>query len=65
VGPKLNGAHQLLAHADDVNILGDIMYTKQKKYKNFDAGNEVGLEVNAVKTKYMTLFCLLVCYLKT
>jgi hypothetical protein len=23
MGPKLNGTHQLLAYADDVNLLGD------------------------------------------
>jgi hypothetical protein len=23
LGPKLNGTHQLLAYADDVNLLGD------------------------------------------
>ena len=26
-GLKLNGTHQLLAYADDVNILGDITHT--------------------------------------
>jgi hypothetical protein len=30
VGLKLSGTHQLLAYADDVNILGDDIDTKRK-----------------------------------
>jgi hypothetical protein len=30
VGLKLNGTHQLLAYADDVNLLGDNMDTTEK-----------------------------------
>jgi hypothetical protein len=47
VGLKLNGTHQVLAYADDVNLLGDNTETLT------DAGKEVGLEVNVEKTKYM------------
>jgi hypothetical protein len=31
VGPKLNGTHQLLAYADDVNLLGDNRIYKEKR----------------------------------
>jgi hypothetical protein len=34
VGPKLNETHQLLAYADDVNLLGDNIDTK--KHRNFN-----------------------------
>jgi hypothetical protein len=50
----LNWTHQLLAYADDVNIVGEIIDTIQKKTKALlDASKEVGLEVNPEKTKYM------------
>jgi hypothetical protein len=34
VGMKLNGTHQLLVYADDVNLLGDTLHTI-KKNRNF------------------------------
>jgi hypothetical protein len=53
-GLILNGTHQLLAYADDVNIVGEIIGTIQKNAKALlDAGKEVGLEVNLEKTKCM------------
>jgi len=55
-GLKLNGTHRLLAHADDVNILGGNVDTvKENAEALVAATKEIGLEVNAHKTKYMTV----------
>jgi hypothetical protein len=54
VGLKLNGTHQLLVYADDLNLLGDNIYIIKKNTETlFDASKEVGLEVHTEKTKYM------------
>jgi hypothetical protein len=53
-GLKLNGPHQLLAYADDVNLLEDnIDIINNNTQTLIDASKEVGLEVNVEKTKYM------------
>ena len=55
-GLKLNGTHQLLAYADDVNILGGSVDTVKKNPEALVAANKkIGQEVNAHKTKYMTM----------
>jgi len=55
-GLKLNGTHQLLAYTDDVNILGGSVDTVKKNEEALvDATKEIGLEVNAHKTKCMTV----------
>jgi hypothetical protein len=44
---KLNGAHQQLAYADDVNILRDNIDNYKKNTDNLiNASKEVGLEAN-------------------
>jgi hypothetical protein len=44
LGLKLNGAHQLLAYDDDVNLLGDNIDTiKENTETLIDASKEVGL----------------------
>jgi hypothetical protein len=53
---KLNGTHQLLAYADDVNILGgSVRIVKENAVALIVASKEIGLEVNADKTKYMAM----------
>ena len=53
---KLNGTHQLLAYADDVNILGGNAHTVKENAETLvGATEETGLEVNADKTKYMIM----------
>jgi hypothetical protein len=46
VGLKLNGTHQLLTYADDVNLLGDNIDTVKKNIDTLiDASKEAGLEI--------------------
>ena len=55
-GLKLNGTHQLLVYADDVNVLGGSVHTIKKNAEALVvASKETGLEVNADKTKYMVI----------
>jgi hypothetical protein len=51
VGLKLNGTHQILAYADDVNLLRNNIDTIKKNTETLiDTSREVGLEVNIEKT---------------
>jgi hypothetical protein len=48
--------HQLLAYADDVNILGGGIHTLKKNAEALVAATrEIGLEVSADKTKYIVM----------
>jgi hypothetical protein len=53
---KLNGTHQLLVYAVDINTLGGSIHIVRKNIEAvLVSSKETGLEVNADKTKYMVL----------
>jgi len=55
-GLILNGTHQLLVYADDVNTLGGSVHTIKKSAEALIVvSKETELEVNADKTKYIIL----------
>ena len=55
-GLKLNGTHQLLVYAEDVNILGGSTHImKENEEALVIAGKETETEVKASKIKYMVM----------
>jgi hypothetical protein len=55
-GVKLNGTHQPLAYADDVNTVGESTDTIRKNTEAvLNGSKETGLEVASDKTKYILM----------
>jgi len=55
-GLKLNSTHQILAYADDINILGGGIHTLKENAETLVAATrETGLEECADKSKYMVM----------
>jgi hypothetical protein len=52
----MNGTHQVLAYADDVNLIGDDIRTMEINTDvMLNASRDIGLVVNTGKTKYMEI----------
>ena len=52
----MNGTHQVLACADDVNLIGDDFRTIERNADVLlSASKDIGLAVNTEKTKYMEI----------
>ena len=52
----MNGTHQVIAYADDINLIGDDIRTiKRNVDVLLNASKDFGLAVNTGKTKYMEI----------
>jgi hypothetical protein len=56
IGLELNATHLLLVYADYVNLSGDSVNTiKENSEALLEASRDIGLQINAEKTKYMIM----------
>ena len=56
LGLDMNGTHQILAYADDVNLIGDdIGAIERNADVLLNACKDIGLAVNTGKNKYMEI----------
>ena len=56
LGLDMNGTHQVLAYADDVNLIGDAIRTIERNADVLlNACKDIGLAVHIGKTKYMEI----------
>jgi len=53
----MQGSYQLLVYNDNVNTLGGSIHATKKRKEALVASKEIGLRVNADKTKYMIMSC--------
>ena len=52
----MNGTHQVLAYADDVNLIGDDIRTIERNADVLlNACKDIGLALNTGKTKYIEI----------
>ena len=51
----MKGTHQVLAYADDVNLIVAIRTKERNADMLFNACKDIGLAVNTGKTKYMEI----------
>ena len=52
---KLIGTHQLLFYNDELSVLGASIHTIKKIEASIFIRNEIGLDLNDKKTKYMVM----------
>jgi hypothetical protein len=56
VSLELNGTHQLLVYADNINLLDDSIKTMKEKTETLlEASADVGLQINGEKSKHMIM----------
>jgi Reverse transcriptase (RNA-dependent DNA polymerase). len=56
LGLDLNGTHQALAYADDINLIGDDIKTIERNADVlFNACKDIGLAVNTQKSNYLDI----------